>query len=157
MKTYYGTPPGQISVMAIADGQTTAEAAPRDLPSPDGRAFSWGTRTHETAASALAILTDLIGAKRALALHRRFMYRALVDRMKPDQPFELTEDEILRVVEAIEEVAEGIPAERSSVDVQPAPMLIEQAIGPGGTRMEWDADKTNTIKVNPPLKSKEVK
>ncbi len=157
MKTYEGVPPEGREPAKIACNNPQA-VTDDFLVSPDGRLFSWGTRTHETAASALAILLDLLGdEKRAMTLHRRFMYRSLVDRLKSDQPFTLTEDEIRRTIEAIEEVAETTESERAAVDVQPAPMLIETGIGPGGVPIKWDDAKPNTIRPNPPLKTEEHK
>lgn len=90
--------------------------------------FGWGKGNPKGAALAKAILTGMgLDEQRAIRLHRRFLWRVIVN-WSGDKPFTITGEEVAAVVaeiEATESLAANVQPERP-------PVAHEGGIGVGG-------------------------
>lgn len=108
MKIYAGIPDEPNIIAVRSEGETTFIRGK----------FSWGTKTRETAALSLAILTDLIGDEEARRLAPRFNWRETVG-WAPGQPWMIDEIKIRAVLKSILDIEVETAASRRITDVAP--------------------------------------
>ena len=98
MKIYYAKTLGPVDVI---EGKSKRPLLQRRDLRRLSEGFAWGCKWAACDQLSLAILCDVFDDEKALRLYQRFKERAILPKHR-DEPFEMTLDEILAVVEAIE-------------------------------------------------------
>jgi Family of unknown function (DUF6166) len=102
MKHYQGRPRPSFEVMIITtDKPPIALPLRLDLRNHSPTGFAWGYEGSGPAQLALALLCDTIGESKATLLYQDFK-RFFVAALSPDEPWELSENDILAWVKMAE-------------------------------------------------------
>lgn len=136
MKTYAGVPSAPPVVMVTSD---TGMIVPLD-----GGPFAWGKNPHpdvqvRALALAKAILGDVLGPSQTLKANRlatRFMWRT-IKVWNADQPFQITDEEVLQHVADIAQVETETAGMRARTALESGPSAFDGGIGVGGGRITW--------------------
>src|SRR5882672_7543125 len=141
MSTYAGIP-GVPAVVVVLGAD-----APVPLP---GGPFAWGKTAPHGAAMALsrALLRHALGPMGVLKADRmatRFLWRT-IRTWQGDQPFQISQAEVLAHVEDIEETARQMEPVRQRAMLERGEVVSDRGAGIGGHSITWDNAPTPTPK-----------